>query len=198
MHYHIKAWYDILNGFGANLSMERVQEECYGKNDELLERIFPGRFTEEEKEQMSIEKEKSYQTAFKPHLKLIDGLGDFLKEHHERGIKMAIASAAIMFNINYVIDGLNIRKYFDALVSADEVKQSKPHPQTFLMAAELLGIAPGECLVFEDNPKGVEAAANAGMDVVVITTMHQSDEFGQFYNIIAFAPDYNNIPADKR
>lgn len=49
MQYHIDAWYNILNDLGANLSIERVKEECYGKNRELLERIFPGRFSEEEK-----------------------------------------------------------------------------------------------------------------------------------------------------
>ncbi|HZX57537.1 MAG TPA: HAD family phosphatase, partial [Mucilaginibacter sp.] len=49
MDFHIKAWHGILNELGANISMARMKEECYGKNDELLERIFPGRFTEEEK-----------------------------------------------------------------------------------------------------------------------------------------------------
>jgi beta-phosphoglucomutase len=50
MQYHITAWHEILNKLGANLSIERVKEECYGKNNELLERIFPGRFTKEQKE----------------------------------------------------------------------------------------------------------------------------------------------------
>jgi beta-phosphoglucomutase len=57
MGYHIKAWHRILNELGANLSMERVKEECYGKNHELLERVFPGRFNQEEKDKLSIEKE---------------------------------------------------------------------------------------------------------------------------------------------
>ena len=61
MQYHIKAWHTILNELGANLSMQQMKEECYGKNDELLERIFPGRFSEEEKKVMSIEKEKTFE-----------------------------------------------------------------------------------------------------------------------------------------
>lgn len=48
MQYHILAWHRILNELGADLSMEKVKEECYGKNDELLEKVFPGRFTEAE------------------------------------------------------------------------------------------------------------------------------------------------------
>jgi len=74
MDYHIKAWHGILNGLGANISMEDVKKECYGKNGELLERVFPGRFSDAEKVEMSIAKETAYQQAFRPLLKLIDGL----------------------------------------------------------------------------------------------------------------------------
>ena len=61
IQYHIKAWHRILNELGANISLEKMKEECYGKNDELLERMFPGRFTEVEQQHMSLEKEKQYQ-----------------------------------------------------------------------------------------------------------------------------------------
>jgi beta-phosphoglucomutase-like phosphatase (HAD superfamily) len=69
MQYHIKAWHAILTALGADLSLERVKAECYGKNGELLERIFPGRFSDAEKDSMSIEKEKQYQSQYKPHLR---------------------------------------------------------------------------------------------------------------------------------
>src|SRR3954452_12258335 len=105
MQYHIKAWYEILRSLGSDISYERVKHECYGKNHELLERVFPGRFTYEEKDKMSYEKEKAYQKAFKPKLRLINGLDTFLKQWHERGIKMAIGSAAITFNIDFVLEG---------------------------------------------------------------------------------------------
>ncbi len=193
MHYHIDAWHRILNNLGAGLSYERVKSECYGKNNELLERIFPGRFTEDEKNRMSLEKEKGYQADYRPELRLINGLGDFLKEAAAARIKMAITSAAILFNIDFVLDGLNIRKYFPVIVSAESVKESKPNPETFLLAAEKLGISPAECLVFEDTPKGVEAALNAGMRSVVITSMHQPEEFNDYPNIIRFANDFTTI-----
>ncbi|MEP7373187.1 MAG: beta-phosphoglucomutase family hydrolase [Chitinophagaceae bacterium] len=191
MHYHIKAWHDILNGLGANISMEKMKDECYGKNDELLERIIPGRFSMEEKNRMSIEKEKQYQKEFRPQLKLIKSLDHFLQRSHEAGIKMAIGSAAIMFNIDFVLDGLNVRHYFDALVSADNVTESKPDPETWLSCADKLGVSPKECLVFEDSPKGVEAAQHAGMDCVVITTMHEKEDFSNYSNVISFITDYD-------
>ena len=193
MPYHIKAWYKILNDLGANISMERVKEECYGKNHELLERVFPGRFTEEEKDKMSLEKEKQYQQSFKPHLQLLPGLKEFLQQSYEAGIKMAIGSAAIMFNIDFVLDNLGIRKYFDALISADNVQHSKPDPETYLKCAEKLNIEPHHCLVFEDAPKGVESAFNAGMKTYVITLMHEKEEFNGYSNIIGFSKGFENV-----
>ena len=193
MNYHIKAWYKILNDLGAGISMERMKDECYGKNNELLDRIFPGRFSEEEKNKMSFEKEKAYQEAFRPQLKLIDGLEDFLEVAKLAGIKMAIGSAAIKFNIDFVIDGTHIRKYFDSVISAEGVKHSKPDPETYLKAADQLHIPADECIVFEDTPKGVEAALNAGMKAIVITTLHQPDEFKNYSNVIKFAKDFTEL-----
>lgn len=194
MQYHIKAWHQILNGLGAGISMERMKEECYGKNAELLERIFPGRFSGEEKLRMSLEKERTYQQAFRPYLKLLDGLPELLEKAKEHGIKMAIGSAAIMFNIDFVVDELDIRSYFDALISADEVKVSKPDPETFLVCAEKLGVDPADCLVFEDSPKGVEAAARAGMDCAVITSLHEKEDFAAMRNVVGFMKDFQNFP----
>ena len=191
MPYHIKAWHRIVNDLGAKLSMERVKQECYGKNEEVLERIFPGRFTEAGKSKIGYEKEKQYQLEFRPHLKLIKGLMELLKVAHERRIKMAIGSAAIIFNIDFVLDGLQVRKYFSVIVSADDVEHSKPDPETFNKCSEKLNIDCKDCLVFEDSPKGVEAAQNAGMDCVVVNSLHKKEEFNDNTNVLCFIKDYD-------
>ena len=190
MQYHIKAWHEILNGLGASVSMEKVKEECYGKNDELLERFFPGKFSAGEKNKMSHDKETAYQHAFRPQLKLIDGLDQFLGEAKSDGIKMAIGSAAIMYNIDFVLQGLGIEHYFDAIVSADHVRSSKPDPETYLKCASMLGVDPSDCLVFEDAPKGVESALNAGMGAWVITLMHGKEDFFGYPNVVGYSSDY--------
>ena len=192
MPYHIRAWHDILNGLGANISMERMKEECYGKNEELLERMFPGRFSDMEKSAMSMNKETAYQQVFRPHLKLINGLDRLLDRTYSDGIKIAIGSAAIMYNINFVLDGLNLQKYIDVIVSADDVSLSKPAPETYLKCASLLKIAATDCIVFEDSPKGVESAANAGMQCVALTTMHTKEELSRYSNIISIVEDYTD------
>ena len=108
---------------------------------------------------------------------------------------MGIGSAAIIENIQFVVDGLNIRSFFDSIVAAENVQESKPHPETFLKVAAALQMNPADCLVFEDAPKGVEAAEKAGMECIVITTMHSKEEFISFNNILAFANDYEELIA---
>jgi beta-phosphoglucomutase family hydrolase len=194
MEFHVKAWYGILNDdLKANMSWDEVRSHMYGKNSELFVRVFgKDHFTDEEMEYWSMEKERRYQQNFLPHLKLIDGLEDFLKEARKKKIRIAIGSAAIPFNIDFVLDNLHLRGYFDVVVSANDVIISKPHPETYLKAAKLLDVEPQDCIVFEDAPKGVEAALNAGMQSVVLTTMHNRNEFDKYNNVMVFVKDYTD------
>lgn len=191
MQYHLKVWYDVLHELGANLSIDQVRNHMYGKNDELLTRIFgESKFTQQEIDKISKHKEDLYQQIYRPHLELLPGLDLFLSQAHAAGIKIAIGSAAIPYNINFVLDNLNIRHYFQAIVSAHDVLMSKPHPEVFLKAAEQLGVDAAHCIVFEDAPKGVEAAHRAGMKSIVITSMHHQNEFMEYDNILQFVPNY--------
>jgi beta-phosphoglucomutase family hydrolase len=199
MYYHEQAWYDILNNdLKAGLSWDEVKVQMYGKNREVLERFFgKHHFSDSQVKKLSMEKEKRYQQAFRPHLSLIEGLQSFLEKAETDEIPMAIGSAAIPFNIDFVLDNLHIRHFFKTIVSADDVATSKPDPETFIKCAQLLETAPEDCIVFEDAPKGVEAAQNAGMQTVVLTTMHPKEEFAGYGNIIGFIKDYTSIiPSD--
>jgi beta-phosphoglucomutase len=191
MSFHIKAWQEKVNSLGANLTYEETKLQCYGKNEELLERVFPNRFTTEEKTKLGKEKELLYYDVYKPHMKLLNGLQEVLDLAKAKGIKMAIGSAAMMQNVNFILDHLNLHHYFDAIVSADDVNLSKPHPETFIKAAHLLNISSEDCLVFEDSPKGIEAAQTANMDSFVLTTMHPVEDFGVYKNVVGFGKDFS-------
>ncbi|MBA4257771.1 MAG: haloacid dehalogenase [Chitinophaga sp.] len=195
MDYHTQAWYEIItNELGAQFTREEVAKEMYGKNKEVLARIFgQHHFNEEEIIRLSSQKEKRYQALYKPKLESLPGLLPFLEQSKLKGIKMGIGSAAIIDNIEFVVDGLNIRSFFDSIVGAEHVQESKPHPETFLKVAADLQINPADCIVFEDAPKGVEAALNAGMKCLVITTMHEKEEFEIYPNVIGFAKDYRSL-----
>ena len=66
-----------------------------------------------------------------------------------------------------------VDQYIDKLVSADDVENHKPHPDTFLKCAELIGVKPDDCLVFEDGILGIQAAQAAGMQVVDVTKYYE-------------------------
>lgn len=192
MEFHIDVWHDVLNNdLQAKLTRAEVRSHMYGRNQELLIRVFGDkRFTTEEADAISHQKEVKYQALYKPHLDLLPGLFAFLERAQRNKTKMAIGSAASLFNIDFALDNLNIRHYFEYIVSGDDVKNSKPHPETYLKGADLLQVEPASCIVFEDAPKGVEAALNAGMKCVVITSMHQENEFSEYNNILMFVEDY--------
>jgi beta-phosphoglucomutase len=192
MEYHTRAWRYLLNNdLGGNFSWDEVKHQMYGKNPEVLVRMFgPDRFTMDEMVALSYEKEKRYQQEYFNELALLPGLHEFLEAAYQKGIPMAIGSAAIPFNIDFVLDNLNIRHYFKAIISADDVIISKPNAETYLKVAEALNIPAQDCLVFEDVPKGAEAALNAGMDCVVLTTTHLAEEFKDMPNVINTSPDF--------
>ena len=195
MNYHTTAWQNILNNdLGANFTRDEVKAQMYGKNEEVLNRFFgKDYFTRERMNELSFEKERRYQQAYLPKLSLIAGLKEFLESAKTAGIKMAIGSAAISFNIDFVLNNLQLRDYFPVVVSADDVTTSKPHPETFLQGAAALGVAAKDCIVFEDAPKGVESALNAGMQTFVLTTTHPKEDFLKYSNVLGFGTDYTSL-----
>ncbi|HRE64355.1 MAG TPA: HAD family phosphatase [Ferruginibacter sp.] len=192
MHYHEKAWFDMLNEeLNAGMTMAQVKSHMYGKNEELFERVFgKNTYSLEQVADYALRKEQRYQNDFLPHLKLINGLDAFLQKAKQHQIKMAIGTAASPFNVNYVLDNIPVRQYFNAIITADDVPVSKPNPDVFLKCADELGVAYINCIVFEDSPKGVEAAKNAGMKAIVIKTYHTEEEFSHLDNILMFIEDY--------
>lgn len=96
------------------------------------------------------------------------GVEKFLPYLKEQGILMGIASSNDRILIEETMKSHEILQYFDCIVTACEVKKGKPAPDVYLKAAEKLGIAPEECLVFEDIEVGILAGKNAGMQVCAV------------------------------
>lgn len=99
-------------------------------------------------------------------LKPMEGLIEFLKLLKENHMKVALASSSERTWISQVLDALDIEEYFDLIVSGEMVTHSKPHPEIFLKAAELLNVTINECLVIEDSVNGICAGKAAGMKVI--------------------------------
>jgi len=84
---------------------------------------------------------------------------------------MGIATMGDQHNIDFIFEALDLETYFHSTTGGHQVTNGKPHPEIFLTAAKKLGVAPEDCLVFEDTRSGVTAARAAGMQVIGLTTM---------------------------
>lgn len=197
MHYHEAAWYDVfVNQLKAPLTLEEVKLQLYGRADEIFARIFgPDRFSADEIEELTLQKEARYREEFLPHLKLIDGLDIVLDKAKSTGVTLAIGTAAPVLNVDFVLDNLSLRHYFPVVIGPEDVTESKPHPEVFLKAADRLGIAPEHCIVFEDSPRGIEAAARAGMKAIGVTSYHAANEL-EYKNVLFTIEDYRDVRLD--
>ena len=114
---------------------------------------------------------------------LVAGIAEWLE--HVEGAPIALATNAERANVDFTLDGAGLRRYFDVIVDGAEVSRPKPAPDVYLQAAELLKIAPQNCIVFEDSPVGVAAAVAAGMRVVGVRT-HSSPLDGILFSVANF------------
>lgn len=177
MNFHTQAWLQFLDSLGIALTAEEMERQNHGKIEEIIRRICGSDLSDEQVKTLGDRKELLYREMYRPHLKLIPGLEEFLKKARQQHIPMAIATSAGRPNLDFVLEGLNLGSYFDAFVGGDDVKQGKPHPETFLLAAQHLNVAPAQCVVFEDTIAGIEAAHNAGMKAIAITTTLSAQAF---------------------
>jgi beta-phosphoglucomutase family hydrolase len=97
-------------------------------------------------------------------IKPVEKMAIFVKEHHGR-IPMSIGTGGGKRSSRQILETIGLSKYFDILVTADDVTHHKPEPDTFLKCAEMMGVAPKFCQVFEDGEMGMRAARAAGMMV---------------------------------
>ena len=106
---------------------------------------------------------------------------------------MAIATSGLPINIKFMFDHVAIESYFDKVIDATYVTNSKPHPEIFLKAAESVNAAPLQSIAFEDSVAGVRSAKAAGMKVVGLTTTHTAEDLHEADKIIK---DYTEITID--
>lgn len=109
-------------------------------------------------------------------LRLIDGVLDIIKDYYNHGIVLVVASSASMPNVERIFTRFDLDQYFIAKISGADLKQSKPHPEIFLKAAELTGHDLKDCFVIEDSTNGIIAAKEAGIYCVGFDSLHSEDQ----------------------
>jgi HAD superfamily hydrolase (TIGR01509 family) len=117
-------------------------------------------------EEVAVRKESLYYD-FLPRLTAVPEVLEVIEASHG-SLPFAVVSGSTRESVTASLQSLKLLDKFDALVCAGDYRQSKPHPEAFLLAAERLGVAPANCLVFEDTAMGIEAATAAGMASVKV------------------------------
>jgi len=169
---HRTAWEQYSRRFGIETT-EEMHQRMYGRrNDDIVRDFFGAQLTIQRVHEHGAAKERLYRELMRPVMKdsLVPGVVDFLARH--AGHPLAMATSAEPENVEFLLDGANLRRYFRAVVDGHQVRDPKPHPEIYLKAAALLERSPSHCVAFEDSYAGVESARRAGMTVVGLQTTH--------------------------
>lgn len=178
MRWHERAWGEFLAARGVRMDVGEFLRKTSGMpTRDVLAHYYGRPVTGAELEACSREKESLYRRLYAPELKAAPGFASLIEEGRRLGLKTGLGTGSMPENVDFVLDGLGLRPSFDAVVGAADVRNGKPHPETFLTLAARLAVPPSRCVVFEDSLLGEKAARAAGMAVVAVTTSHAASEF---------------------
>lgn len=109
-------------------------------------------------------------------IKLLPGVVSSLKLFQKIGLRLAVATGSPRQYIESTLKKFNLAKYFQVIITADEIKKGKPDPQSYQVTCQKLGLNPGECVVIEDATVGVLSAKAAGCLCIAIPNKHATNE----------------------
>jgi len=183
---HLRAFNQSLVPYGVEISTKDYYTNYLGFSDfdcykTLLDN---GLLKIDERQIDGIIKKKSkiFEVLTKTEGRTIEGVREFLHMLEENNIPMAICSGSLMVEIEVMLEGAGLRHFFAEIVSAEQVKKGKPHPEGFLLALQKINknchppIAAGECIVIEDSHWGLKAGNAAGMHTVAVTNSYEAEQ----------------------
>jgi len=175
-HYHFIAWKRLAKELGIHFT-EQENEQLKGvsrmRSLEIILELGNLLLSQEEMEKLATKKNQwfvDYINAMKPD-EIFPNVKEMIQNIRANGIKVALASSSK--NADTVLTLLDIKNLFDVIVDGTMIRNTKPDPEIFLLAARKLNLPPSECLVFEDAEAGVEAAVAAGMKCIGVGSPQQ-------------------------
>jgi beta-phosphoglucomutase family hydrolase len=193
MKFHTDAWQQVMAENGVEMDANEFLIRTAGMiNRQIVPMIFPD-ISEINAEAISERKENLYRELFIAHREPVKGAVEFLTASKELGIKLSVATAAPNGNVEFILDGLDLRHFFSAITTAADITHGKPDPEIFLKSAEKLDVEPRHCMVFEDAIGGIEAARRAGMKAIGITTVNAADELLKLDAVVDAEPDFTRL-----
>lgn len=166
---HKEAWEKIFWELKINFNPKVYYKEYMGRStDEILQSLSQKYNLKEDIRKFKRRKQKYLIRLIKEKLKLIPGAKKLIRRISQSGFRMAIATVANRERVKIIMKKLNLSGYFQAIIAGDQVTQSKPHPEIYLVTAKKLNMDPKDCLVLEDTKAGIESAKNAGMKCIAL------------------------------
>jgi len=166
--FHYQAWAAILAANSITFSHDLFRQTFGMNNVGVLTTLLGQPPTPDYAQRIDEEKEAAFRAAIRGKAVALPGVVRWLGQLQTLGARQAIASSAPQANIDVLIAELQLRPYFDAIVSANQMP-GKPDPAVFLEAARQLGLPPDRCVVIEDSGAGVTAAKRGAMKCVAVT-----------------------------
>ena len=191
--YHQNAWIKLGKSHNIDITPQYYRTYIHAKcNERNVKTLFGDTVSVDFIGQISCEKETIYRDTYRPVIKEIAGLSILLKNLQIAQTPMAVASNSPKANVDFVLDELNIRNYFEVVLDRNQVKIGKPNPEGLLTVAKQLNLPPTDCIVIEDSPSGFQAAQNASMPYVAIKAGSAQD-WHQAENAAAIHQDFTTI-----
>ena len=161
---HWKSWQHAMGAEGLVVTFGQFRASFGQRNETILRGWLGPGASMGRINRVAAAKEIEYRRLAAEHgLTPLPGAAEWLVRLHAAGWKQAIASSAPRLNVDVMLRALHLERYFDAIVSSEDVTAGKPDPQVFLVAAAKLDVPPSRCIVVEDAAAGIEAARRAGM-----------------------------------
>lgn len=182
---HFESWRVTAREYGRDLTEADFARQFGRTSREIIRSLWGESLSDDQIRAFDERKEVVYRELIREDIPAVPGVQDLLVALHEDGAKIAVGSSGPMENIDLVLDGLKIRRYFAAIVSGKDVARGKPEPDVFLTGARRIGVVPARCVVVEDAVPGIQAAHRAGMKCIALTTSHPRERVAEAEYIAA-------------
>ena len=170
--FHFAAWQETFAKRGIKFTKKDFIKLFGTRNDFIIGSIMGKELPEGDVKIMVQEKEENFRRKATGSVKPFPGVVRLLNAIKKGNFKLGLVSSAPKENIGLVLRELDLEGIFDCVVFGQEVSESKPSPQIYLLAAKKLGATPNDCVVIEDSPLGVKAARTAGMKCLAVANTH--------------------------
>jgi beta-phosphoglucomutase len=192
--FHLGKWIDFFRAHSIPFDENQIRNTVLGPPSAVIFRHFLGNdLTPEQLAEFSRELEENFRREIGPHARAFPGVQRFIEECHGMGIAMAVASAGVSGNVNFLVAALGLRKYFREVLSVDDITHGKPDPEIYLTTAARLGVTPHDCAVFEDSFVGIEAAKRAGMKCVAVASTFPADALARQSHADLIVPSFESV-----